>query len=65
MTARLSYLLITVADIELKISLLVISEILCLFVSTLTAGEKYSRPNSENLLQPNQMRLSKKPEKCS
>ena len=53
------------ADIELKISLLVISEILGLFVSTLTAGEKYSRSNSENLLQPNQMRLSKKLEKCS
>ena len=43
-----------------KISLLVIYEILEMFVDTLTAGDKYSFRNSENLLQPNQMQLCKK-----
>ena len=39
-------------------SLLVISEILGLFVNTLTAEDKYSLPNWENLCQPIQMPLS-------
>ena len=40
-------------------SLLVISEILGLFVNTLTADDKYSLCNRENLLQSIQMQLSK------
>ena len=41
-------------------SLLVICEILGLFVGTFTANVNCSFRNSENLLQPIQMRLSKK-----
>ena len=41
----------------------VISEILGLFVNTMTADDEYSVPNSEKLPQPIQMQLSKK-EKC-
>ena len=43
-----------------KMSLLVISEILGLFVNTLTADDKYSLYNSKNLQQPIEMKLSKK-----
>ena len=43
-------------------SLLVISEILGLFVNTLTADDKYSCRNSENLRQPIQVQLSNKDE---
>ena len=41
-------------------SLLVISEFLRLFVNTLTADDKYSLRNTENLYQPIQMQLRKK-----
>ena len=41
-------------------SLLVICEILGHFVNTLTADDKYSLCNTELLLQPIQMQLSKK-----
>ena len=41
-------------------SLLVISEILELFLNTLTADDKYSLRKSENFWQPIQMKLSKK-----
>ena len=41
-------------------SLLVISEILGLFVNTLSSYDKYSLCNSENLWQPIQMLLAKK-----
>ena len=41
-------------------SLLVICEILGLFVNTLTAHDKYSIRNTENLSQPIQIQLSKK-----
>ena len=41
-------------------SLLVISEFLRLFVNTLTADDKYSLRNTENLYQPIQMQLPKK-----
>ena len=41
-------------------SLLVRSEIVAMFVSTLTADEKYFSPISEKLLQPVMMQLSKK-----
>ena len=44
-------------------SLLVISKILGLFVNTLTADDKYSFHNSENLREPFQMQLSKKQKK--
>ena len=43
-------------------SLLVISEILGLFVNTLTADDKQSCRNSKNLRQPIQMQWSKKDE---
>ena len=41
-------------------SLLVIGQILGLFVNTLTPDDKYSLRNSEFLLQPIEMQLSKK-----
>ena len=43
-----------------KLSLVVISEILAMFFSTLTADDKYSLRNRENLWQAIQMQLSKK-----
>ena len=43
-------------------SLLVISEILGLFVNTLTADDKHSCRNSKNLRQPIQVQLSNKDE---
>ena len=43
---------------SMKMTLLVISEILGLFVSTLNADDKYSLRNSNNLPQPIQMQLS-------
>ena len=42
-----------------------ISEILGLFVNTLTADDKYSIHNSETLWQPIQIRLSKKQQTCA
>ena len=42
----------------LKMSLLVISKVLGLFVNALTADEKYSPGGSENLQQAIQMQLS-------
>ena len=44
-----------------KVSLLVRSEILGLFVNTLTADYKYSCHNTENFLQQIQIALSRKP----
>ena len=41
-------------------SLLVIAKILRMFVNTLTADEKYSLLNNDNLRQPIQMKLSQK-----
>ena len=41
-------------------SLLVIRKILGLFVNRLTADDKYSRLNIENLIQPIQIHLFKK-----
>ena len=43
-----------------EVSLLVICEFLGLFVNTLTADDKYSLRNRQNLRQPIQMQLSKK-----
>ena len=47
-------------EFDFEMSLLVISEILWLFINTLTADEKYSFRNRENLLPAIQMILSKK-----
>ena len=47
--ALLSTFIITLTVIKLKMSLLVASETLGLFVNTLTADNKYSLRNSENL----------------
>ena len=46
--------------LTLKISLLVICEILAVFVNTLTTNGKYPLRNCENLPLPIQMQLSKK-----
>ena len=46
---------------SLKASLLVRSEALGLFVNILTVDDMYSRHNKENVWQPIQMQLSKKP----
>ena len=43
-----------------KMSLLVICEILVVFINTLTADDKYSLHNSDILLEPIYMQLSKK-----
>ena len=43
-----------------KTNLLVISEIIGLFVNTLTAYDKYSLHNKENLSKPIQIQLPKK-----
>ena len=48
-----------------KMSLLVTHKSLSLFVNTLTADDKYSLLNKDNLAQPIQMQLStKKKKKC-
>ena len=46
-------------------SLFVICELLGLFVNTLTANDKYSLRDSQNLPQPIQMQLSKKQKRLS
>ena len=48
-----------------KKSLLVLCKTLSLFVSTLTAVDKYSLPNRHNLTQPIQILLSQKQKTCS
>ena len=48
-----------------KKSLLLICKVLKLFVNALTAHDKYSLPNGDNLRQPNQMQLSEKQETSS
>ena len=45
---------------QLKKSLLLICKILGLFVNTFTDDDKYSAPNSDSLIEPIQMELSKK-----
>ena len=62
-TAFLSYLLLPEGKLDLKISLLLIYEILGIFVSTLTCDDKHSLCNSENIPQSIQMQLSKSKEK--
>ena len=56
----LPYLLIPVKMIQLEKSLLVLCKILRLFVNTLTADDKYSLLNRDNLTQPIQILLSQK-----
>ena len=61
MTAFLSNFSITLSEIlSLKMSLLIISKILGLFVNIMTVDEKYSLHNSEDLWQSIQQQLSKK-----
>ena len=55
-----SYCFITFTKIELENFPLSVSEILGVFLNTLTADDKYSLPNSKDLWQPIQLRLSKK-----
>ena len=50
----------TWTELSLKKSVLVIFKILGLFVNTLTADDKYSLLNRNNLRQPIQMQLSQK-----
>ena len=61
-TAPLQYLLINMKEVELeKVSpLLVICKSLRLFVNFMTADDKYSLLNRDNLIQHIQMQLSKK-----
>ena len=58
MATPLSYFILPLSKIWLEI--LEVPEILGLFFGTLTANEKYSLCNRENLLQTIQMELSKK-----
>ena len=58
MATPLSYFVLPLSKIWLEI--LEVPEILGLFFGTLTADEKYSLCNRENLLQTIQMELSKK-----
>ena len=61
MTALSSNFSITLSEIlSLKMSLLIISEILGLFVNIMTIDDKYSFHNSEDLWQSIQQQLSKK-----
>ena len=58
--ALLSYCFITLTKIELENIRLSVSEILGVFVYTLTADDMYSLCNRKNLRQPIQLKLSKK-----
>ena len=59
-TALWSYCFTTSAKIELEKFRLTGSEILGVFVNTVTADDKYSLQNRENLLQAIQLQVSKK-----
>ena len=56
----LPYLLITVNIFSWKKVILVLYKIIRLFVNTLTANEKYSLVNRDNLTQPIEILLSQK-----
>ena len=60
MTPILQYLLITLNASKFENSLFVIRKILGLFCNTLTAGQKYSLLNRDNLMQHTQTQLSLK-----
>ena len=60
MTAFLSYFLSLWGKLGRKMSMLVICELLGLFGNTLTADDKYSLCNRENLPQPIQIQYPKK-----
>ena len=60
MMTPLPYLLITVNIFSWKKSILVLYKIIRLFVNTLTANEKYSLVNRDNLTQPIEILLSQK-----
>ena len=56
----LPYLLITVNIFSWKKAILVLYKIIRFFVNTLTANEKYSLVNRDNLTQPIEILLSQK-----
>ena len=60
MAAPLDYLLNTLIAVALEKFLLVIHKILRLLVNTLTADDKHSLLNRNNLAQPIQIQLSEK-----
>ena len=55
-----SYIFITLAKIELENVGFSVFEVLRVFANTLTANDRYSFRNRNNLQQPNQLQLSKK-----
>ena len=65
MAALLPYLLITVKEVDLQNSLLVICKISQHFPKTLKSDDKYSLLNCDNLMQPIPMQLSRKQKTCS
>ena len=65
MMTPLPYLLITVNIFSWKKAILVLYKIIRLFVNTLTANEKYSLVNRDNLTQPIEILLSQKKETFS
>ena len=60
MAAPLQYLLNTLMEVALEMSVLVIHKILRLLVNTLTADDKHYLLNRNNLAQPIQIQLSEK-----
>ena len=60
-TALPSYCFITLTEIEIEALHLSVSEMVGVFVSILTAGDKYSLRNRKNLPQPIQLQFSKTP----
>ena len=60
-----SYCFITLTKIEVQNFGLRLSEILRMFVKTLTAHDKYSLRNRKNLCQSIQLQLSKKQKICA
>ena len=60
MAAPLQYLLNTLMEVALEMSVLVIHKILRLLVNTLTADDKHYLLNRNNFAQPIQIQLSEK-----
>ena len=60
MAAPLQYLLNTLMEVALEMTVLVIHKILRLLVNTLTADDKHYLLNRNNLAQPIQIQLSEK-----
>ena len=60
-----SYCFVTLIKIEVENVGLRLSQILRMFVKTLTAHDKYSLRNRKNLCQPIQLQLCKKQKTCA